>query len=106
MQFTSEDGMVYQWLGKYSHPQRGDYFMSDTGIIKMWDAEANKYYKRAIVKPVHKQHVFGGVVFEETGEIRLPRKGEWFTYKDELYVDQTGNWREEHKIMRPLHVED
>lgn len=33
--------------------------------------------------PPPKRHAFGGVVFEETGVTRIPRKGEWFLLKEE-----------------------
>ena len=33
---------------------------------------------RAIVFPVVKTHTFGGVVFEETGEIRQVNKNDWY----------------------------
>ncbi len=36
---------------------------------------------RAILQPPPRRHTFGGVTFEETGEVRLPRLGEWYAAK-------------------------
>ena len=32
---------------------------------------------REILQPPPKRHTFGGVVFEETGEVRIPHGGDW-----------------------------
>ncbi len=55
-----------------------------------------------------KTHVFGGVVFEETGESRVARKGDWtfFAAKCPTYWehdDQGGAWS---VILRPVAIED
>jgi len=40
---------------------------------------------RAFNPPKPKRHTFGGVTFEETGEVRSPRDGEWFTAVNHIH---------------------
>jgi hypothetical protein len=72
-------GREYEFLGEYRAPRKGDRLLTDGGIVILssGDWEHCEGSIRAIVHPIPKLHVFGGVTFEETGETRMPRVGEW-----------------------------
>ncbi len=62
---------------------------ADERIAEAVEYLDNKYVEegfvadlRAILAPEPKRHTFGGVVFEETGEVRDPMQGEWYRFCD------------------------
>ena len=76
MKFTTEDGKVWEWCGEYRVPAKDElYLTADGGVANFsWGCLGEV---RAIVHPFRPQHVFGGVVFEETGEVRVASSGEF-----------------------------
>ena len=80
MKFTDEEGKVWEWRGEYRYPLRGERFLpansEDAVLCAEYDWGAGNI--RAIVHPVPTIHEFGGVKFEETGEVRCARVGEWY----------------------------
>ncbi len=78
MKFTYEN-KEYEFTGKYCIPKTGDYFLTNRGNVLRYDVRFGIFDIRAIVTPIKRKYTFGDVVFEETGEIRQPKKGEWYT---------------------------
>jgi len=76
MKFTDEEGKVWEWRGEYKRPHIGDYVLDFNGEVNQFQFNTGNVY--ALVHPVLPIHEFGGVRFRETGEVRPPRKGEWF----------------------------
>ena len=57
---------------------------------------------------IRKQHTYGSIVFEETGEVRPPQLGEWFwsgAYPFAATPVLVGG-NTEHPILRPVVIED
>lgn len=104
MKFTTEDGKEYEFRGEYHAARKGEYLLSDQvgGAVKRAVVNANTV--RAIVHPILAKHTFGGVVFEETGEVRLPHVGEWVLSGREVYPAHTA-WRQTYPILRCISIE-
>ena len=107
MKFTT-DGKEYEFRGLYRPPRTGDFYLDGAiGNVVEWTT-APAYYTgdRAIVHPIPPpvvRHTFGGVVFEETGEVREAAVGEW-------HIDTGPRVRDYHtqgayKILRPVAIE-
>lgn len=99
MRFTTEDGKVWETTGKNGCV--GDIF-TDHGIVRS-GPEGTVF--GPVVRPVVREHQLGGIVFEETGEERVPKVGEW------VFVDGSGvslcrdtRWRS-YIILRPVRIE-
>ena len=62
--------------------------------------------ERAIVYPLRRKHLLGGVEFEETGEYRAPRRGDWY-YDDVvelIYHSRSMTGLSPYQIVRPVRV--
>ncbi len=109
MKFTDEDGKVWEWEGEYHTPQKGQYFFSVNGKIRDAGPRYMDNSHRAIVRPVPTIHEFGGVKFEETGEVRLAQPGEWYLVgipsKYATMVVGSHETGLAHTILRPLQGE-
>ena len=46
--------------------------------------DATSRLERAVEAPAPKRHTFGGVVFEETGEVRVPACDEYWLESDDM----------------------
>jgi len=86
MKFTDEEGKVWKWRGEYRQVKQGDYFLSGEGKPRINLEIKDASYIRAILHPVLPIHEFGGVRFEETGEVRQAQPGEWYLI---VYSDST-----------------
>jgi len=90
MKFTDEDGKV--WEGEYTDQLPG-------GIGLRW----------VLMAPAPTIHEFGGVKFEETGEERCARPGEWCFLPEERLVYWDKGMHDNHprisRILRPLQGE-
>ena len=70
------DGQECEAIG-YGQPEEGDYGQRMDGTFhRLAVKPGTGYWYR--FRPIRKEHTFGVVTFVETGEYRLPRKGEWF----------------------------
>ncbi len=74
------EGKDYEFKGEYRFPRPGEYFMGKGGTAL--NGTIHSYGTvitgaRAILHPVPVTHVYGGIVFVETGEVRYIRGGEW-----------------------------
>jgi len=108
VKFT-HDGKEWETDGEYRSPKIGEWFIS-------WDGKLDKAVfdaidkVRLIIRPVPVQHVFGGIVFEETGEERPPRKGEWFLskyQKDTVLACASGDYSEYvQTIVKPVRIQE
>ena len=114
MHFTDEQGRVWEFRGEYRPPVTGDHFLErtardavpDAGIIHSKNPVV-RVGDRAIVYPVGPEHVFGGVVFEETGEERTAKTGEAYLGDDGLVWLAHAPTFATKKILRPVRlVED
>lgn len=75
MKFTFE-GKEYEFRGEYGRAFPGDHVLDRNGTIYQAQSEWGLIY--AIVHPVEKLHIFGGVEFRETGEVRqVNNTGAW-----------------------------
>jgi len=102
MKFTDEKGKVWEWRGQYHKPKIGESFLDESGGI--WAARTPNNPERAIIYPVPVIHEFGGVKFEETGEVRKVQFGEWWLDGDECTAYFQGSRTktgETHPILRP-----
>jgi len=71
--------------GEYRIPKPDDWFISDKG--EMIHAIICSYSEpRLIVRRVKRRFECNGITFEETGEIRHVRKGDWYLY------NPSGDW--------------
>ena len=83
------------------------------GIFDEWGGcagAAEPILRRMILalQPPPARHTFGGVVFEETGEVREPRDSDWFLYTEDeacCCTDAEENYPLGHPILRPVSVE-
>jgi len=88
----------YDWRGEYREPKPGDIFLNNTGrIIHIGNHPImNPFGIRAILHPVPVTHLFGGILFEETGEKRSTIFGDWFLnldgYPDPVHVEPIVYW--------------
>jgi len=58
------------------------YFLDGSGDVKQVKGPGWVMHIRfLIVDPVPVRHTFGRVIFEETGEVRVPRQDEWWLTK-------------------------
>jgi len=113
MKFTDEEGKVWEWRGETRKPKEGEFYMGGPGrIYKVtWDDTSGRESWlgiRTILHPVPTIHEFGGVRFEETGEIRRAKQGEWFLatgYPHPVFHYGIDAYYEEHPILRPLQGE-
>ena len=49
------------------------------------------------------RHEFGGVVYEETGEVRIPRDKEWFLFfNSPVFKMAYGEYLADYSILRPV----
>jgi len=87
----------------------GDHFIDLGGHIKVVGDEGVERVRLRLLKP---RHVFGGVVFEETGEKRKAIRGEWVLddhcdsptpVPGSVYDEETFR---EFIILRPVALED
>lgn len=111
MKFTDEEGKVWATIA-YRLPQKGDMFIEKTSQqIQQapWDFKSS-HLIRLIVKQSLPIHKFGGVKFEETGEERCARPGEWAfipSYDFPIYWPKSA--KDNHsfisRILRPLQGE-
>lgn len=84
MRFTTVDGKEWEFRGEYRRPTPEDNFLQAgntlEGVKKLHlpplDVRAIVY--EVVPPPI--RHVFGGVVFEETGIRWRVKKGEWFLF--------------------------
>lgn len=98
------EGKEYNTV-RYDKVRRDDYFIDNVGFVYQYEYDGPSTSEVLIVVPVPVKHVFGGVPFEETGEVRFPRKGEWhlngFNRHSIIFADfdyDTNKW----PILRPV----
>ena len=108
LKIIDEAGKEWEFCGEYRYPVEKEYFLTcsnpDFGPSTVARAGQELRELRAIVYPIHKRYTFGGVEFEDTGEYRPVRAGEWYLvgnlpwvwYADSL---STGG----HHILRVVH---
>jgi len=78
----NQEGREFEFSG-YHTVQHGDYFINESGVIVrqgyngVWEGFAMRAIVHLIPKPPI-THDFGGIRFEETGEVRRVREGEWY----------------------------
>lgn len=60
---------------------------------------------RAFDPPAPTRHTFGGVVFEETGEVRFPEAGEWYCYCGGIWLHGQHSATVVVVILRPVGLE-
>jgi len=103
MIFTDANGKQWEFTGEYRKPRPGDYALSDVGEVE--EATCSWPEQRAIVHPVRKEHIFGGIVWEEV-EQRQVKFGEWVRRTDGVcYVyDASDVSRGAVMIVRPIRV--
>ncbi len=86
-------------------PEVGDTFISNEGTIIT--ATSNIFKgggSRTIVSHKTNQYTFGGVVFEEIGDTRIPNTGEWFL-KDGMIFNRTpSDAAFSYTILRPVTI--
>lgn len=77
-----EQGRKFVFEGLYRPYIQGDFYLSEiSGLVKevdwtpSWSTSTPPQY--AILRRIFKKHTFGDVVFEETGESRIPREDEY-----------------------------
>ena len=58
--------------------QEGDYCAGINGHFQRLTKRDFGKSEYKVFRPICKERTFGSVTFLETGEYRLPRKGEWF----------------------------
>jgi hypothetical protein len=100
-----QDGVCYEWA------RRGDpnneYCIID-GILKR--ATGNGSWRVDIFRPKPKRHTFGGVVFEETGEVRCAKHMDWWYFPISDFSDSAspryGYTNSEVNILRPVAIEE
>ncbi len=111
MDNITQDGREFEYRGETRLVRQGDHFIS--GFYPYAIEEAYTDFKtypkddgiRAIVYPVVVTHTFGGVVFEEIGEVRSPRCGEFFLYKGMAYTANLDYQATQYSILRPVRME-
>jgi len=90
------DGRDYYPVG-YGNIVRDGFFLTGEGQVKQaTESRAYSQERFLIVKPVPMRHTFGKLVFEETGEERMPVAGEW-------WLTDTGKptYAKDHEISHP-----
>ena len=61
----------------------------------------------AILQPPPKRHVYQGVVFEETGVVRQPKRRDWIKYNDDDdMIGPASGWNDgrEFAILKPIDI--
>jgi hypothetical protein len=72
------DGREYR-ASNYKKITFGCFFLTGEGKVKKADSSAGYSEERFLmVEPIPVRYTFGGVVFQETGEVRTPEVGEWW----------------------------
>ncbi len=64
---------------------------------------------RSILKPEPIRHTFGGVVFEETGEVEMPEEGTWLIHPEDRTLciqDESQYYDGTYTILRPVAIEE
>jgi hypothetical protein len=103
MLFTDEQGKRWEFKGEYHSPKTGEYYLSSYNDPKPCCALADypSYLSRAIVHLFRDRHIFGGVVFEETGEVREIHPGDFYLWNnDKVYLAHFDG--SQAQILRPV----
>ena len=112
MKFTTEDGKVYNFNGVYHAPKKGEYYLGRRHGNKVTLAlgdHCSADSPSAIVELVRPEYTFGGVVFEETDEVRALNAGEWglMQASEILPVFRTATCRNPgtaYQVLRPIRI--
>ena len=80
VRFVDKNGKEWEWgRNQYRIPSPGDYFLSDTGEIWQLESRDTAWGSvRAVVHPVAAKYKLGNLTFEETGEYRPVKPGEFY----------------------------
>ena len=81
-----QDGVEFEFV-RWGRPQRkGEYYLSIQGKFM----EGQQQTEQPVFHKVCVRHTIGGVEFEETGDLREPRIGEWWISKQ---PEGVGFWK-------------
>jgi len=94
------DGIEYVRVA-YGHPQKGDEYLDASGTVKR-QGNIPLIGIRLILKRAPVRHIIGGIVFEETGEVRHTEPDEWSVSLTGVVSYGRPKTFSEHKILRPV----
>ena len=108
MKFISEDGKWrFESDRNYSLAKKGEYALSPTqaGFRRVNEDEEVAAY---LLHRIPQEHTAGGVVFEETGEVRHAKYDEWFLDNNTILIWTFPGTETiaQHPILRPVRVEE
>ncbi len=99
------EGQEYEFVGYYG-PKEATHFLTGRGTLEQ--TEPHNRFDVAWFRLVPVRHTFGGIVFEETGEVRRAGQGEWYLSREPVnepicHRHQDGTYSE-YSILRPVEV--
>ncbi len=99
------EGQEYEFVGYCDH-EGATHFLSGQGTLEQ--TEPHNRFDVAWFRLVPVRHTFGGIVFEETGEVRQVEQGEWYLSREPVnepvcHKDQNKTYRK-YSILRPVEV--
>lgn len=83
----------------------GTHFVDAQGNIRECPGSAESHYLPTHLRLIRKRHTHGRVVFEETGEVRVPWVGEW-TLFDGKPIAVVAPITASRTILRPVAIEE
>ncbi len=94
---------------KYGVPRKGEFYLNKNGCVTIADTDYfsdSKESVRTIVKLIIRKYIYGEIEFEETGEIRYPKIGEWYKHDDNkvVYWNGYGGISIISTILRPVRI--
>jgi len=99
-----QDGVEYEFVRWGRVLEDGDYVFSTSGVLYQAVGTSGS---EAIFRPKPKLHTFGGVVFEETGEVRRILRNEW-GWSSDTNNPVVGGYADKlaFRIVRPVAIEE
>ena len=76
--------------------------------IRLWnkngagDAVAGEFLRLRLIRATH---TFGGVVFEETGEVGYPNHNDWYLHDGKVQNHALYQYLRQEPILRPIAIE-
>lgn len=102
IKLTDEQGNEYEFRGEYRDVKEGDWVLAESGMVTCASGDWPDNFRIAIVHPVRKTFISGGVEWEIINH-RSPKHGDWFRYSGTAVYSMDSK-SDEYEILRPVRI--